>query len=110
MRESAKPFRRPGGKVAPPEKKASTTSVSVSATTVAAPRRLQRFPGIVASTSASSAASTSTSVSSSIPSSSAHANSASATSVASASTISSTANTGTFSAILSSTCLLTPSA
>ncbi|KAF9552793.1 zincin [Agrocybe pediades] len=104
MRESAKAFRRPGGKVAPPEKKASTTSVSVSATTVTvtatvsvtASSTTTAVSGTASSTVASSVTSTSTSTSLSNSTSPAHASSTSTTSAASTST------TSTSSAVASS--------
>ncbi|KAF9543234.1 hypothetical protein CPC08DRAFT_430592 [Agrocybe pediades] len=83
MRESAEAFRRPGGKVAPPEKKASTA--------------------------ASSVASTSTSASPSNSKSSTHANSARTKSTASTSTTSTT-GIGPSSTISLSSPLVKPSA
>ncbi|KAF9553224.1 hypothetical protein CPC08DRAFT_237721 [Agrocybe pediades] len=83
MRESAKAFRRPGKKIAPPEKKASTTSVLVSATTGAANATVllpissttTAVSGTAATTIARSVVSTLTSVSASNSMSYAHASS-----------------------------------
>ncbi|KAF9558088.1 hypothetical protein CPC08DRAFT_25680 [Agrocybe pediades] len=66
MRESAKAFRRPGGKVAPPVKQASTMSVSETTGTVtamvsvAASSITTTISGISTTTVASNVASTST--------------------------------------------------